>query len=639
MTEIVIYLIKVILIQGFFFLIYWLCFRNTANHTINRLFLLLAITFSFVIPFIHLPDLSPRVMEAREEISIPLLANPSFKENSVLIPVTNGTSFSIFSLLPWTYGLIVILLLTRSLIYLVALNQLKKNAEPVQLKWYRLFKTSQTHPFSFLKNVFIPSHLFGSDAFDQVLTHECVHVRRFHSVDRLIMDFVVSLFWFNPFIYCYRNALIQIHEYEADEGVLKKHNDPAGYQEVLFSQLQRPQYAGLASHFNFQMIKKRIVMMNKQKKRNGWIYGLIVPVTLAMVFAFSSKEAMQPINDVGDEISSFIGPLNGLKNYSKSLEKEDNKPSILPLKLSDEIRMTSGFGMRRHPVTKEKKMHVGIDFACKVGTEIIATADGSVSKIQNKPGGYGKLIIIDHGNEFKTYYAQLSAFKVKLGDQVKKGQVIALSGNSGMSTGPHLHYEVKKGDQRVDPIDYIKNYELKVSQMKKVSDEKKQLFVKAEQDNSENESNSSTPMIRGEDENKIVEIWIKEDQHDQSELVSTSGDVIILEDGEKRIKITEKEESDRIIRGPFTLKKGSKIIKQGKKQKKLDAKGQLEINSKPEPLYVIDGVQTEYVFDQLNSEDVESISIMSGENAIEVYGEEGKNGVVIITTKGSKKGS
>jgi murein DD-endopeptidase MepM/ murein hydrolase activator NlpD len=124
-------------------------------------------------------------------------------------------------------------------------------------------------------------------------------------------------------------------------------------------------------------------------------------------------------------------------------------PSIAPME--GYLKMTSPFGHRMHPILKVEKLHKGVDFKAPVGTPIIATSDGEVIAVEYKPNGYGKRIIIKHDDVYSTCYAQLSEFKVKKGDKVKIGQVIALSGNSGASTAPHLHYEVWKNGESVDP--------------------------------------------------------------------------------------------------------------------------------------------------------------------------------------------
>lgn len=134
-------------------------------------------------------------------------------------------------------------------------------------------------------------------------------------------------------------------------------------------------------------------------------------------------------------------------------------PTIAPLE--GMVHITSSFGQRLHPILKVKKMHKGTDFKVPMGTPIVATADGEVLSVTNDPKGYGKRIILQHDDIYKTCYAQLSVFKIKKGDQVKKGQVIALSGNSGASTAPHLHYEVLKNGESVDPEAYFSYREMR----------------------------------------------------------------------------------------------------------------------------------------------------------------------------------
>ena len=110
-----------------------------------------------------------------------------------------------------------------------------------------------------------------------------------------------------------------------------------------------------------------------------------------------------------------------------------------------------------YPFYKIKVFHYGFDFAAPIGTEIYATGDGVVKTVQYNLHGYGKMIEIDHGFGFVTLYAHLSDFKVYQGQKVKRGQVIGYIGNTGLSTGPHLHYEVMKNGEKVNPANYFFN--------------------------------------------------------------------------------------------------------------------------------------------------------------------------------------
>ena len=127
-------------------------------------------------------------------------------------------------------------------------------------------------------------------------------------------------------------------------------------------------------------------------------------------------------------------------------------PDTPPL---DMVEITSGFGLRMHPIKKQEMLHMGIDLKASTGTPVRATADGTVLQVAEDPKGYGKYIVIDHGANLFTKYAQLSGFRVQPGEKVTRGQVIGLVGNSGASTAPHLHYEVIKDQQPVNPQDYM----------------------------------------------------------------------------------------------------------------------------------------------------------------------------------------
>ncbi len=119
-------------------------------------------------------------------------------------------------------------------------------------------------------------------------------------------------------------------------------------------------------------------------------------------------------------------------------------------------RISDFFGYRMHPILHRRHLHAGIDFSAEIGTPVYATADGVVEFARSGfNGGYGHMVKIDHSFGFKTYYAHLDRLIVKRGDFVKKGQIIAYSGNSGKSTGPHLHYEIRFLGAYIDPKNFL----------------------------------------------------------------------------------------------------------------------------------------------------------------------------------------
>jgi murein DD-endopeptidase MepM/ murein hydrolase activator NlpD len=126
--------------------------------------------------------------------------------------------------------------------------------------------------------------------------------------------------------------------------------------------------------------------------------------------------------------------------------------SMLMMTPVDGARISSGFGRRRHPILGYGRMHQGIDFAVPSGTPIMAAGDGTVA-LAGRSGGYGNLLVLNHSNGYSTAYGHLSRFAagIRPGVRVKQGQAVAFSGNTGLSTGPHLHYEIRINGRQVNP--------------------------------------------------------------------------------------------------------------------------------------------------------------------------------------------
>lgn len=132
-------------------------------------------------------------------------------------------------------------------------------------------------------------------------------------------------------------------------------------------------------------------------------------------------------------------------------------PAIQPVSNRTLDRVASGFGYRIDPIYKTPKMHTGIDFTAATGTPIYATGDGTVRESGYDNGGYGNHVVINHGYGYRSLYGHMKKTKVRVGDRVKRGEVIGWVGSTGKSTGPHLHYEVIKNGDKIDPIHFFFN--------------------------------------------------------------------------------------------------------------------------------------------------------------------------------------
>jgi murein DD-endopeptidase MepM/ murein hydrolase activator NlpD len=163
------------------------------------------------------------------------------------------------------------------------------------------------------------------------------------------------------------------------------------------------------------------------------------------------------LNNNNDQLASYIKEesrshvqlLKDLLTYERRL---DHTPSIWPISSS----ITSLFGIRRHPILGYYRKHTGVDLHARYGSRVHAAADGVVV-YSGYRGGYGRVVIINHGYGLETLYAHNSRLVVNVGQLVKKGQLVSYSGSSGTSTGPHLHFEVHNNGQPVNPVTYLGN--------------------------------------------------------------------------------------------------------------------------------------------------------------------------------------
>jgi murein DD-endopeptidase MepM/ murein hydrolase activator NlpD len=239
----------------------------------------------------------------------------------------------------------------------------------------------------------------------------------------------------------YKKAFVEVHEYLADRDCLRNGVCSIDYQNIMLQSVQNRLSNALASGFASSLTLKRIKMMTRiRTSRFAHIkLTLILPVLAILLMSFSFEKA----------------PLDLLSNQPPLTPGNTDPEFVLPVKADKGIYFASGYGNRVHPIERVEKMHNGVDIAGPEGTPILAVANGVISKIVEVKG-YGKYLVIDHANGFSSLYAQLSSYAAKQGQTVKRGELIAYMGQSGVSTGPHLHFELRKDGEAVDPSGYLK---------------------------------------------------------------------------------------------------------------------------------------------------------------------------------------
>ncbi len=132
-------------------------------------------------------------------------------------------------------------------------------------------------------------------------------------------------------------------------------------------------------------------------------------------------------------------------------------PAIMPINNKDLRRQPGGFGWRTHPIYKTPEFHPGMDFAAEQGTPIYATGDGVVETADANAQGYGNHVVINHGFGYQTLYGHMSKLAVRVGKKIKRGELVGYVGSTGLSTAPHIHYEVIKNGEKVNPINFYFN--------------------------------------------------------------------------------------------------------------------------------------------------------------------------------------
>ncbi len=422
MIDSVFYLLKVNVLFIILWMLYHVGFSRLTFFGFNRAILILVLPISFIIPlltinplfhpaeFIFIPDFQ----EAGGLIHLPV------KETSVL-PVSSGFQ----RLMAGIYWSGVLLACLRLASGAVSIIRLRRKSSSVSVNRHHFFKTDSGHAFSVFRMIFLPhGHTISTE--DPIIAHEQLHGRFFHTADLIVTEILLTFIWFNPFVKFFRKSLRTLHECQVDSAMLAEKISKTGYLQLLLNHLESGvETRGIFNYFNGLTIKTRIQMItkNKSSKTKMWQYAILVPVLSLLTLAFTQTGA--------------------------------EPPTLFPVAPGTKYKITQTHGNSfEHPFSHETVSHKGLDIAAPEGTRILAAGGGTVIKASFEKG-YGNLLIIDHGNRIQTWYAHLQRISVDEGVRVERGQVVALMGNTGQSTGPHLHFEIREDSVSIDPYTYL----------------------------------------------------------------------------------------------------------------------------------------------------------------------------------------
>jgi len=269
-----------------FYAVYWLFLKKETYFLLNRFYLVSALILSFIIPGL--------------KVTSPLLSARVYSGPVGLIPMpdVSARSFGWADVLLVIYSVGVILLLIRFVFHLARLRAVVRRCGCRVAGDCKIVSVDREFaPFSFLNIVFLNEGAVSPDDLERILAHERVHIQQGHSLDVLLMELVIILQWFNPFVWPYKKSLQETHEYLADHGVIAQGFSAARYKLLVFEQHVGAQLFEFANNFKQSQIKRRLTMMSKIKSRNVAKLKLLVVLPLAslLVLAFAEPRPVRPV--------------------------------------------------------------------------------------------------------------------------------------------------------------------------------------------------------------------------------------------------------------------------------------------------------------------------------------------------------
>lgn len=466
--------IESLICSGLFLVLYRWMLAKKVSFRICRAYLIVTMVLSVTIPIMDVPlypsenlarlgdwtvfsfdDFGAAPADLEEAVAVNHNSEAIKSESSAHI---TGKSIDLKLILTILYTLVVVISLALLANNTARIYRLRSKSKLTYEEDYTLAEHEDIKtPFSFIRTIFMGFNYEPQER-RQILTHEASHVRHRHSYERLFMSALRSVFWFNPFFWMAEKDLEEVQEWEADKDVLDEGWNLKTYRTTIFKQLfgYNPD---ITCGLNHSLTKQRFIMMTQSHCGKGtWIrLAATLPVIAATFFAFGCGTKQAEMTEVSTNLTDGTEA-----TYIDMCPPCDAT-------VSNEFN-AGGAG----------RSHTGIDYVLNEGDPVYATADGEVSAI-TRDDSNGLMLTLKHADGYETRYAHLSTVYIyteisfegpnvrykKLGSiltdadhsdltvtgggKVYKGQLIGFAGSTGSATGPHLHFEVRKNGNPIDP--------------------------------------------------------------------------------------------------------------------------------------------------------------------------------------------
>lgn len=596
MQELIIYLLKSAGLIGLFYAAYYFLLRNDTNFKRNRFFLIAGVFTSLFLPLLQF---TRTILVPAKEIPF-ALQNITF-ETTTGIDSSNPVDWWQIAGIAYLVGLGFFLLKFSaelfSLLKLIHVHEKKKEEG-----FYLINKEGVDQPFSFFKYIVIDPAAHSASELKMILSHEQTHARQWHSLDQLLINMMVYLFWFNPFAWLYRKSVVQNLEYLADNEVISKQESRNEYQKTLLKISIGGAQPSLTNQFYQSLIKKRIIMLNRNtaQKTHFWKTGIVLPFLALFIFTFNIKTEAQ-------------------ETPSQSAVTSRTEITVYITKTSDQKALNAFKKLFKNQGIDLKFENVnfseGILTNITVSFESSSGANGNLSL--NNSEGIGPLMISTDGSSVTmTPVAAVPETAKNPLEDIGNSPLFVIGGKEYEAAQLFGKYVQIKGDWKV-----LKPREARSQFGRKAKDG---AIVIAEENIIEDFKESLKKIDLDEMPTKQTFIHIEEGK--QPALIAVDSKITSNETskliGFEAQEIKFQKEPEDII-----------AIERG------NDNDQMIYFQGPTPLLVIDGEIQNKDFDleKVNPSVIKSMNVIKGKNAVEKYGDQGKDGVLEITLKSDEE--